>query len=53
MSMSTTGGTGVAQHRNLVTEIPGPVSQRKFARKKQYVADGVGTTLPAYARASA
>src|SRR6476619_1632010 len=52
MSITTTGGAALAQHRNLVTEIPGPVSQQKLARKQQYVADGVGTTLPIFVEAA-
>ncbi len=51
--MSTTvAATPLTQHRNLVTEIPGPRSQEKLARKKQYVADGVGTTLPVFIEAA-
>ncbi len=51
--MSTTvDATPLTQHRNLVTEIPGPRSQEKLARKKQYVADGVGTTLPVFIEAA-
>ena len=52
MSISTAGGAALAQRRNLVTEIPGPVSQQKLARKQQYVADGVGTTLPIFVEAA-
>ena len=48
MSTTVAGGTSLTQQRNLVTEIPGPRSQEKLARKKQYVADGVGTTLPVF-----
>jgi 4-aminobutyrate aminotransferase / (S)-3-amino-2-methylpropionate transaminase / 5-aminovalerate transaminase len=40
------------QQRDLVTEIPGPRSQEKLARKRQYVADGVGTTLPVFVEAA-
>jgi 4-aminobutyrate aminotransferase/(S)-3-amino-2-methylpropionate transaminase len=40
------------QRRNLVTEIPGPRSVEKLARKKKYVADGVGTTLPVFIEAA-
>ncbi|MBO0844166.1 MAG: 4-aminobutyrate--2-oxoglutarate transaminase [Nocardioides sp.] len=53
--MSTTiagSGTSLTQQRNLVTEIPGPRSREKLARKKQYVADGVGTTLPIFVEAA-
>jgi 4-aminobutyrate aminotransferase / (S)-3-amino-2-methylpropionate transaminase / 5-aminovalerate transaminase len=48
MSTTVAGGPSLTQHRNLVTEIPGPRSQEKLARKKQYVADGVGTALPVF-----
>jgi 4-aminobutyrate aminotransferase/(S)-3-amino-2-methylpropionate transaminase len=36
----------------LLTEIPGPRSQEKFARRGQYVASGVGTTLPVFVEAA-
>ncbi len=52
MSTTVTGGTSLTQQRNLVTEIPGPRSHEKLARKKQYVADGVGTTLPVFVEAA-
>ncbi|MFZ2015636.1 MAG: 4-aminobutyrate--2-oxoglutarate transaminase [Nocardioides sp.] len=52
MSTTTAGGAALVQRRNLVTAIPGPVSQEKLARKKQYVADGVGTTLPIFVEAA-
>ena len=53
MSESTTpGGPSLPQERRLVTEIPGPVSVEKLARKKQYVADGVGTGLPVFVEAA-
>jgi 4-aminobutyrate aminotransferase / (S)-3-amino-2-methylpropionate transaminase / 5-aminovalerate transaminase len=48
MSTTVAGGTSLTQQRNLVTEVPGPRSQEKLARKKQYVADGVGNTLPVF-----
>src|SRR4051794_14359990 len=51
--MSTTlTGAELAQRRNLVTEIPGPRSTEKLARKKRFVADGVGTTLPVFVEAA-
>jgi 4-aminobutyrate aminotransferase/(S)-3-amino-2-methylpropionate transaminase len=51
--MSTpAGGTTLPQQRTLVTAVPGPASQEKLARKKQYVADGVGTTLPVFVEAA-
>ena len=52
MSTTVAGGTTLTQQRNLVTDIPGPRSQQKLARKKQYVADGVGTTLPIFVEAA-
>jgi 4-aminobutyrate aminotransferase / (S)-3-amino-2-methylpropionate transaminase / 5-aminovalerate transaminase len=52
MSTTFAGGTALTQQRNLVTEIPGPLSQEKLARKRQYVADGVGTTLPVFIEAA-
>src|SRR3954463_6392435 len=52
MSTTIAAGTPLTQQRHLVTEIPGPRSQEKLARKKQYVADGVGTTLPVFVEAA-
>src|SRR3954464_10796415 len=52
MSTTVPTGAGLAQQRNLVTEIPGPRSAEKFARKRKYVADGVGTTLPVFVEAA-
>jgi 4-aminobutyrate aminotransferase / (S)-3-amino-2-methylpropionate transaminase / 5-aminovalerate transaminase len=52
MSTTVTHGSSLTQQRNLVTEIPGPRSQEKLARKKQYVADGVGNTLPVFIEAA-
>src|ERR1700712_6118902 len=52
MSTTTATGASLAQSRNLVTEIPGPRSAEKLARKKKYVADGVGTTLPVFIEAA-
>jgi len=49
---SSAGGTSLTQQRTLVTPIPGPRSQEKLARKKQYVADGVGNTLPVFVEAA-
>src|SRR6187402_1450198 len=42
------GGPSLPQQRNLVTAIPGPESLARLDRKKTYVADGVGTTLPIF-----
>ena len=46
------GGPDLPQERRLVTEIPGPVSVAKFARRQQHVAAGVGTTLPVFVEAA-
>jgi 4-aminobutyrate aminotransferase / (S)-3-amino-2-methylpropionate transaminase / 5-aminovalerate transaminase len=46
------GGPGIAQERRLVTEIPGPRSRAKFARRREHVAAGVGTTLPVFVEAA-
>ena len=42
----------IVQERRLVTEIPGPLSRERLARKKTYVADGVGTMLPVFVTAA-
>ena len=52
MTTSTAGGPALPQERRLVTEIPGPESAVRFARKKEHVADGVGTTLPIFVTAA-
>src|SRR3954447_870664 len=52
MSTSIATGASLTQLRNLVTDIPGPRSAEKLARKKRYVADGVGTTLPVFVEAA-
>ncbi len=46
------GGSGLPQERRLVTEIPGPLSRAKFARRLEHVAAGVGTTLPVFVEAA-
>jgi len=46
------GGPDLPQERRLVTEIPGPQSQAKFARRGTHVAKGVGTTLPVFIAAA-
>ncbi len=46
------GGPGLPQERRLVTEIPGPVSVARFARRRTHVAAGVGTTLPVFVEAA-
>src|SRR3954468_2350146 len=38
----------IAQRRNLVTEIPGPVSRELLARRERPVARGVSTMLPVF-----
>ena len=38
----------IAQERRLVTAIPGPGSLARLERKRQHVADGVGTMLPVF-----
>jgi 4-aminobutyrate aminotransferase/(S)-3-amino-2-methylpropionate transaminase len=48
MTTSIATGGSLTQRRHLVTEIPGPRSVEKLARKKRFVADGVGTTLPVF-----
>jgi 4-aminobutyrate aminotransferase/(S)-3-amino-2-methylpropionate transaminase len=52
MSTTVAGRTTLNQQRNLVTEIPGPQSQQKLARKREYVADGVANTLPVFVEAA-
>ncbi|MEV7398101.1 4-aminobutyrate--2-oxoglutarate transaminase [Aeromicrobium sp. NPDC092404] len=39
----------IEQRRNLVTAIPGPLSQKLMSRKQSAVAQGVGTTMPVFA----
>jgi 4-aminobutyrate aminotransferase/(S)-3-amino-2-methylpropionate transaminase len=48
----TTGGPDLPQERRLLTEIPGPASVAKFARRQEHVAAGVGTTLPVFVEAA-
>jgi 4-aminobutyrate aminotransferase/(S)-3-amino-2-methylpropionate transaminase len=50
--MTATGGPEIAQRRELVTEIPGPRSREHLERKRQFVADGVGTGLPIFVTAA-
>src|SRR6476620_8181722 len=47
-----TGGPTLPHERRLVTEIPGPGSRERLERKKQHVADGVGTALPVFITAA-
>ena len=46
------GGPALPQERRLVTQIPGPRSLEKFARRHEHVAAGVGTTLPVFIEAA-
>ncbi|WP_309647238.1 4-aminobutyrate--2-oxoglutarate transaminase [Nocardioides sp.] len=48
MTETAVGGPSLPQERRLVTAIPGPESQLRLQRKKEHVADGVGTTLPVF-----
>lgn len=48
----TSGGPSLTQHRNLVTEIPGPKSVEMMKRRKQAVSAGVGGTMPVFAKAA-
>jgi 4-aminobutyrate aminotransferase / (S)-3-amino-2-methylpropionate transaminase / 5-aminovalerate transaminase len=50
--MSQIGGPSLPQKRELKTEIPGPLSQERLARKQRHVADGVGVTLPVFVAAA-
>jgi 4-aminobutyrate aminotransferase/(S)-3-amino-2-methylpropionate transaminase len=52
MASPITGGPSLPQERRLVTEIPGPGSLERLDRKKEHVADGVGTTLPVFVTAA-
>jgi 4-aminobutyrate aminotransferase/(S)-3-amino-2-methylpropionate transaminase len=46
------GGPSLPQERRLVTAIPGPLSVERLARKREHVADGVGTMLPVFVTAA-
>jgi 4-aminobutyrate aminotransferase/(S)-3-amino-2-methylpropionate transaminase len=46
------GGPELPQRRNVVTEIPGPVSRELMARRSSAVARGVSTTLPVFIAAA-
>jgi len=52
MASHLSGGPSLPQERRLVTQIPGPASLERLDRKKQHVADGVGTTLPVFVTAA-
>jgi len=50
--LSRHGGPSLPQERRLVTEVPGPESRARLERKKEHVADGVGTMLPVFVEAA-
>jgi 4-aminobutyrate aminotransferase / (S)-3-amino-2-methylpropionate transaminase / 5-aminovalerate transaminase len=52
MTALPTGGPGLSQHRNVVTEIPGPASRALMERRNSTVARGVSTTLPVFITAA-
>ena len=52
MSALPVGGPGLPQRRNLVTEIPGPVSRELAARRSGAVAQGVSSILPVFVTAA-
>jgi 4-aminobutyrate aminotransferase/(S)-3-amino-2-methylpropionate transaminase len=52
MNDTPTGGPDLRQERRLVTPIPGPGSLARLERKREHVADGVGTALPVFVTAA-
>jgi 4-aminobutyrate aminotransferase/(S)-3-amino-2-methylpropionate transaminase len=52
MTALPVGGPELPQRRNLVTEIPGPVSRTLMERRNSTVARGVSTTLPVFITAA-
>src|SRR5580692_7736680 len=52
MTALPAGGPQLPQHRNLVTEIPGPASRALMERRNGTVARGVSTTLPVFVTAA-
>jgi 4-aminobutyrate aminotransferase/(S)-3-amino-2-methylpropionate transaminase len=52
MDDTIVGGPALPQERRLVTAIPGPRSLASLERKRQHVADGVGTALPVFVAAA-
>jgi len=52
MTALPVGGSELPQRRNLVTEIPGPVSRTLMERRNSTVARGVSTTLPVFITAA-
>jgi 4-aminobutyrate aminotransferase / (S)-3-amino-2-methylpropionate transaminase / 5-aminovalerate transaminase len=52
MTALPVGGPELPQRRNLVTEIPGPLSRALMERRNTTVARGVSTTLPVFITAA-
>ncbi len=52
MTALPVGGPELPQRRNLVTEIPGPISRTLMERRNSTVARGVSTTLPVFITAA-
>ncbi|MHB1434177.1 MAG: aminotransferase class III-fold pyridoxal phosphate-dependent enzyme, partial [Streptosporangiaceae bacterium] len=49
---STVGGPALPQRRNIVTEIPGPVSRELLERRQRSVARGLSHVLPVFVTAA-
>ncbi|MHB1593141.1 MAG: 4-aminobutyrate--2-oxoglutarate transaminase [Streptosporangiaceae bacterium] len=49
---STVGGPALPQRRNIVTEIPGPVSRKLLERRQHSVARGLSHVLPVFVTAA-
>jgi 4-aminobutyrate aminotransferase/(S)-3-amino-2-methylpropionate transaminase len=52
MTALPAGGPELPQRRNLVTEVPGPISRALMERRNSTVARGVSTTLPVFVTAA-
>jgi 4-aminobutyrate aminotransferase / (S)-3-amino-2-methylpropionate transaminase / 5-aminovalerate transaminase len=52
MTALPVGGPELPQRRNLVTEVPGPISRTLMERRNSTVARGVSTTLPVFITAA-
>jgi len=52
MTALPVGGPELPQRRNLVTEVPGPISRALMERRNSTVARGVSTTLPVFITAA-
>ena len=52
MTALPVGGPELPQRRNLVTEVPGPISRALMERRNSTVARGVSTTLPVFVTAA-